>query len=69
MGERGFFFEVDVDSGSVRNVTKEVTGKMGSLSPSFKKEGEISEQLMKKLGEEGEMLSGGEPDQAFPVSK
>jgi hypothetical protein len=71
MGERGFFFEVDVDSGSVRNVTKEVTGtgEMGSLSPSFKKEGEISEQLMKKLGEEEKMLSGGEPDQALPISK
>ena len=69
MGERGFFFEVDVDSGSVRNVTKEVTGKMDSLSPSFKKEGEISEQLMKKLGEEEKMFSGEEPDQAFPLPK
>jgi len=68
-GERGFFFEVDVDSGSVRNVTKEVTRKMGSLSPSFRKEGEISEQLMKKLGEEEKMLSGGEPDQALPAPK
>jgi hypothetical protein len=61
-GERGFFFEVDIDSGSVRDVTKEVTRKMGSLSPSFRKEGEISEQLMKELGEEEKMLSGGEPD-------
>jgi hypothetical protein len=68
-GERGFFFEVDVDSGSVRNVTKEVTRKMGSLSPSFRKEGEISEQLMKKLGEEEKMLSGGEPDQDLPAPK
>jgi hypothetical protein len=68
-GERGFFFEVNVDSGSVRNMTKEVTGKMGSLSSSFKKEQEISDQLMKKLGEEEKMLSGGEPDQAFPVTK
>ena len=68
-GERGFFFEVDLNSGSVRNVTKEVTQKMGSLSPSFAKEGEISEQLMKKLGEEEKMLSGGEPEQTLPAPK
>ena len=68
-GERGFFFEVDVDSGSVRNVTKEVTQKMGSLSPSFRKEEEISQQLMKTLGEEEKMLSGGEPDQALPAPR
>ena len=60
-GERGFFFEVDLNSRSVRNVTKEVTQKLGALSPSFKKEEEISEQLMQKLGEDGKMLTGGAP--------
>jgi hypothetical protein len=68
-GERGFFFEVDLGSGSVRNVTKEVMQKMGSLSPSFRGEEEISEQLMKKLGEDEKMVSGDQARQPPPTSK
>jgi len=59
-GERGFFFEVNLPTEAVRNVTEEVTREMGSLAPPFKKEEEISEQLMQELEEKEKILSGGE---------
>ena len=59
-GERGFFFEVNLPTKAVRNLTEEVTRKMDSLAPPFNNEEEISEQLMQRLGEKEKMLSGGE---------
>ena len=60
-GERGFFFEVNLDTEAVRNVTKEVARKMDPLSLPFKDEKQIPEQLMQQLEEEGKMLSGERP--------
>lgn len=58
-GERGFFFEVNPATEVVRNVTEEVAREMGSLAPPFREEEEIPEQLMQKLEQKEEMLSGG----------
>jgi hypothetical protein len=54
-GDRGFFFEVDLAAGSVRNVTREVMSKMGALTPSFKREEEIREEFMQKLREDKDL--------------
>jgi hypothetical protein len=45
-GERGFFFEVDLGDGSVRNVTEEYTMDMRPLSEPFKDEEEILEEFI-----------------------
>ena len=60
-GERGFFFEVNLDTEAVRNVTKEVARKMVPLSLPFKDEKQIPEKLMQQLEEESKMLSGERP--------
>ena len=57
-GERGFFFEVNLDTEAVRNVTKEVARKMVPLSLPFKDEKQIPEKLMQQLEEESKMFSG-----------
>lgn len=60
-GERGFFFEVDLNSGSVRNVTRRFTRKLDPLASPFEKEEEISEKLMQKIREKEETLPGSTP--------
>ena len=44
-GRRGYFFEVDLKDGSVRNVTEEFLKKMSPLSKPYKDEKEIIEEF------------------------
>jgi hypothetical protein len=44
-GKRGYFFEVDLKDGSVRNVTEEYLKKMSPLSKPYKDEKEIIEKF------------------------
>jgi hypothetical protein len=44
-GRRGFFFEVDLKDGSVRNVTEEYLKKISPLSKPYKDEKEIIEKF------------------------
>lgn len=60
-GERGFFFEVNLLTEAVQNVTERVTREMGSLAPPLKDGEEIPDQLLQKWVEEEKMLSGAEP--------
>ena len=68
-GERGFFFEANLATGAVRNVTKDFVREMGSLSPSFKEEEEVREKLMEKFGDDQKLLSGDEPGETLPAVK
>jgi hypothetical protein len=54
-GRRGYFFEVDLKDGSVRNVTEEYLKKMSPLSKPYKSEKEIIE----KFREESETVLSG----------
>ena len=67
-GERGFFFEANLATGAVRNVTKDFVREMGPLSPSLK-EGEVREKLMQRFEDEQKLLSGDEPGEALPTVK
>jgi len=67
-GERGFFFEANLATGVVLNVTKDFVQEMGFLSPSFKEE-EVREKLMQKFEDERKLLSGDEPGEALPTVK
>ena len=60
-GERGFFFEVNLSTEAVENVTERVTREMGSLAPPLKDGEEIPDQLLQKWVEEERMLSGADP--------
>ena len=60
-GERGFFFEVNLSTKAVQNVTERVTREMGSLAPPLKDGKEIPDQLLQKWVEEEKMLSGADP--------
>jgi hypothetical protein len=60
-GERGFFFEVNLHTEAVQNVTERVTREMGSLAPPLKDREELPDQLLQKWVEEEKMLSGAEP--------
>ncbi len=51
-GERGYFFEVNLDDEVVRNVTSEFERKMKPLSSPYKDEKELMEEL---IGQEPEM--------------
>jgi len=48
VGERGFFFEVDLSNDSVRNVTKEYVSKMKPLSPVYNEEKQLVDEFMSK---------------------
>ncbi|MBN2125018.1 MAG: hypothetical protein JW821_12040 [Deltaproteobacteria bacterium] len=50
-GEKGFFFIVDLNSGSVRNVTGKYQKELEPLSQPFRDEKEIAEELVKGLDE------------------
>ena len=60
-GERGFFFEVNLITEAVQNVTERVTLEMGSIAPPLKDGKEIPDQLLQKWVEEERMLSGADP--------
>ena len=60
-GESGFFFEVNLATETVRNVTQRVLREIGPLSPPLKDEGGISEQLFQEWVEKEELLSGANP--------
>ena len=50
-GERVFSFQVDLDTGVVKDVTKEMEKRMMPLAKPFQDENEISEELLNKLSE------------------
>ena len=60
-GESGFFFEVNLATEMVQNVTQRVTREMGSLAPPLKDEDGISDQLFQEWVEKEKLLSGANP--------
>ena len=46
VGERGFFFEIDLSNNSVRDVTKEYVSKMKPLSPVYQQEKQLVDEFM-----------------------
>lgn len=60
-GERGFFFEVDLSTEEVENITEELTRELGSLAPPLRDEETMSDQLLQKWIEKEKVLSGGDP--------
>ena len=46
VGERGFFFEIDLSNNSVRDVTKEYVSKMKPLSPVYMQEKQLVDDFM-----------------------
>jgi hypothetical protein len=60
-GESGFFFEVNLATEEVRNVTERMAREMGSLEPPLKDEDGISNQLFQEWVEKEELLSGANP--------
>ncbi len=60
-GERGFFFEVNLATEEVQNVTQRKMREMGSLAPPLKDEDDISDQLFQEWVEKEELLSGANP--------
>ena len=60
-GERGFFFEVNLATEMVQNVTQRMTREMGSLAPPLKDEDGISDQLFQEWVEKERLLSGANP--------
>jgi hypothetical protein len=57
VGHGGYFFDVDLNTGSVRNVTSKYEGDFKSLAPAFKDEKEIAEEFLEKLEKSKEDLS------------
>jgi len=51
-GERGYYFEVDLNTGNVRNVTKDYQKELKPLSPPYKDEKEIAENILEDLKED-----------------
>jgi hypothetical protein len=60
-GESGFFFEVNLATEEVQNVTQRATREMGPLAPPLKDEDAISDQLFKEWVEKEKLLSGDSP--------
>jgi hypothetical protein len=60
-GERGFFFEVNLATEAVRNVTQIMAREIGSLDPPLKDEDGISDQLFQEWVEKENLLSGANP--------
>ena len=59
-GESGFFFEVNLATEAVQNVTQRVVREMGPLAPALKEDG-ISDQLFQEWVEKEKLLSGATP--------
>ncbi len=53
LGERAYFFEVNLDTEAVRNVTREFVKEMEPLQPLILDEEKLVEELVKKQLEEG----------------
>jgi hypothetical protein len=60
-GERGFFFEVNLATEAVENVTRKLLREMGPLAPPLKNEDGISRQLFQEWVEKDKLLSGANP--------
>jgi hypothetical protein len=60
-GESGFFFEVNLATKAVQNVTQRVVREMGPLAPPLKDEDVISDQLFQEWVEKEKLLSGANP--------
>lgn len=60
-GESGFFFEVNLATDAVQNVTQRAAREMGPLAPPLKDEDGISDQLFQEWVEKEKLLSGANP--------
>ena len=60
-GERGFFFEVNLATEVVQNVTERVTREMGSLASPLTNDEDIPAQLLQNWEDKEKILSGGDP--------
>ena len=60
-GESGFFFEVNLATEVVQNVTQRIAREMGSLAPPLKNDKEIPGELLDKWENTERRLSGGDP--------
>ena len=60
-GESGFFFEVNLATEAVQNVTQREAREMGPLAPPLKDEDGISDQLFQEWVEKEKLLSGDNP--------
>lgn len=59
-GESGFFFEVNLATGAVQNVTQRVVREMGSLAPPLRNDKDIPEELLDEWEDTQRRLSGGD---------
>ena len=59
-GESGFFFEVNLATGAVKNVTQREVREMGSLAPPLRNDKDLPEELLNKWENTERRLSGGE---------
>jgi hypothetical protein len=60
-GESGFFFEANLATGEVQNVTQRVTREMSSFAPPLKNDKDIQRELLDKWENTQKRLSGGDP--------
>ena len=60
-GESGFFFEVNLATEAVQNVTLREAREMSPLAPPLEDEGRISDQLFQEWAEKQRLLSGATP--------
>jgi hypothetical protein len=60
-GESGFFFEVNLATEAVQNVTQREVREMGPLASPLKDEDGISDQLFEEWAEKDKLLSGATP--------
>jgi hypothetical protein len=59
-GETGFFFEVNLATKEVRNVTQREAREMGSLAPPLTNDKDIPEELLDEWEDTQRRLSGGD---------
>jgi hypothetical protein len=60
-GESGFFFEVNLATEAVQNVTQRETREMDPLAPPLRNDEDIPEELLDKWEDTERRLSGGNP--------
>jgi hypothetical protein len=60
-GESGFFFEVNLATGAVQNVTQREARERGSLAPPLRNDKDIPSELLDKWENTERRLSGGDP--------
>ena len=59
-GESGFFFEVNLATGAVQNVTQREARERGSLAPPLRNDKDIPEELLDEWEDTQRRLSGGD---------